>query len=389
VASPRLGTLALQKHCIHPASLLPRFRKDGNRNSQKRLTRWLGWTHRRATVIAVTMSGKGETGPDTPADERPHARAKDARARARRRGTSPTPHDALFRAVLSDPARAHTFLRDHLPNGIAGQLADRPPRILDGSFVDEALLGSQSDLLMEVETAAGRPAFIYALLEHKSYPDPGTVLQLAGYMIRIWLRHAQGRAERLRNLPPIIPMVLYSGKSRWTVPDGLAETIAGDDPALVFLPGERFIFRWLTEMAPEELSSDAVVRAGFVTLTRRALTFLRRIVGALAENPVLQRQVIEYILQTYPDVRLDDLSDGLSAAGGNQMEELMGTIAETLRAEGRAEGRAWSLIRVLESRFGSLPQGIRDRIAGADPDQLDAWLDRVLDAGSLDSVFSG
>ncbi len=338
------------------------------------------------------MSGKGETGPGVPADERPTARAK-----GRRRGTSPTPHDALFRAVLSDPVRARTFLRDHLPNEIAGLLADRPPRILDGSFVDEALRGSQSDLLMEVETAAGRPAFIYALLEHKSYPDPGAALQLAGYMIRIWLRYAQGRAERLRNLPPIVPMVLYSGKSRWAVPDGLAETIAGDDPALVFLPGERFIFRWLTEMTPEELSSDAVVQAGFVTLTQRALTFLRRVVGALAENPVLQRQVIEYILRTYPDVRLDDLSSGLSTAGANQMEELMGTIAETLRAEGRAEGRtegraegrAWSLIRVLESRFGSLPQGVKDRIVRADPDQLDAWLDRVLDAGSLDSVFSG
>ncbi len=58
------------------------------------------------------------------------------------------PHDTLFRALLSNPGRARDFLRDHLPNTIAGQLADAPPGIVEGSFVDEALAGSQSDLLL-------------------------------------------------------------------------------------------------------------------------------------------------------------------------------------------------------------------------------------------------
>ena len=332
------------------------------------------------------MSGKSEASPDTPSDE-----TTDARAKGRRRGVTPTPHDALFRAFVADPGRAQALLRDHLPNEIAGRLADRPPKILDGSFVDEALRGSQSDLLMEVETAAGQPAFVYALVEAKSTPDPGVVLQLAGYMIRIWQRHAQDKAERLRSLPPILPLVLYSGQSRWTVPDGLAGMIAGDDPELVFLPGERFIFRWLTEMAPEALSSDTLLRAGFVTLTQRALEFLRLVVEALANSPALQKQTIEYILRTYPDVLLEDLSEGLSAAGADEMEDVVTTIAETLEARGRAdgvaEGEAKSLIRLLERRFGTLTQATRDRISGADLDHLDRWIDRVLDAHSLDAVF--
>ena len=79
----------------------------------------------------------------------------------------PTPHDALFRALLSDPERARDFLRDHLPNDIAGQLADAFPEIVEGSFVDEALAGSQSDLLLKVRLATGSDAFVHVLAEHQ------------------------------------------------------------------------------------------------------------------------------------------------------------------------------------------------------------------------------
>ena len=58
------------------------------------------------------------------------------------------PHDTLFRAVFSDPVRRHALVRDQLPNEIAGLLADTPPRIVPGSFIDEDLRESQADLLL-------------------------------------------------------------------------------------------------------------------------------------------------------------------------------------------------------------------------------------------------
>ena len=77
----------------------------------------------------------------------------------------------------------------------------------------------------------------------------------------------------------------------------------------------------------------------------------------------------------------------------------MGTIAEAWleqgraeglvegKAEGLAEGKAATLTRLLEQRFGSLPREVAPRIAAADLDELDTWLDRVLDAVTLDDVF--
>ena len=105
-----------------------------------------------------------------------------------------------------------------------------------------------------------------------------------------------------------------------------------------------------------------------MTLTRRGLADLRRTAAALEGSPALQEQVIGYILRTYQDVDLDALGD----AGASRMEGIMGTVAETLRAEGRAE----FLVHLLESRFGPLPLGLRSRIAGAEPTQLDGWFDR-------------
>ena len=255
------------------------------------------------------------------------------------RTTPSRPHENTVRVLLSDPARVLALFRDHLPNEIAGLLADTPPVPVDGTFVDEALRDSQSDFLFEVTLRNGAPAFIYVLIEHKSRPDPATPLQLAGYMVRIWQRHAQGAAERLRALPPIVPMVLYHGEERWSVPDGIGEMIAPSDPALVFLPGARFILRNLRGLPTEALSRDPVLRSGFIVLTGRAVAHMDTIVEGLGpETPVLQRQIAEYILAVYPDADLERLMEALQAVRTGPLEAMVGTIAERLRQEGRIEG---------------------------------------------------
>jgi len=45
----------------------------------------------------------------------------------------PTPHDTLFRALLSDRERVRDFLRDHRPNGIPGLLSDPLTELVEES----------------------------------------------------------------------------------------------------------------------------------------------------------------------------------------------------------------------------------------------------------------
>lgn len=45
------------------------------------------------------------------------------------------------------------------------------------------------------------------------------------------------------------------------------------------------------------------------------------------------------------------------------------------------------LSRVLERRFGSVPDPVRERIENANLHQLEDWIDRATDAGSLSEIF--
>ena len=336
-----------------------------------------------------TKQDDGTGKPDSDDPGRPDAR----------RGMPSRPHENVLRVLLSDPARAHALFRDHLPNDIAGLLADTLPVQVDGTFVDEALRDSRSDFLFEIKLKSGKPAYVLLLLEHKSRPDPATPLQLAGYMVRIWLRYAQGRAERLRALPPIVPMVLFHGQERWSVPDGIGEMIASTDPALVVLPGERYILRNLAELPVEQLSRDPVLRSAMIILIGQALKYMQAIADGLEPEAELQRLLGEYIFATYPDADLGRLTETWQALVTEPLGEMMGTIAQRLRQEGRTEGwekgraeglqegEARILTRLLELRFGPLPDGIAARIAAASTLQLERWSEAALDAPTCEAVF--
>jgi len=69
-------------------------------------------------------------------------------------------------------------------------------------------------------------------------------------------------------------------------------------------------------------------------------------------------------------------------------EETIMSTAEKLRREGRAEGSARLLVRLLTKRFGPLPTETAARIHSATIAELDRWGERLLDARTLAEVFA-
>ena len=55
---------------------------------------------------------------------------------------------------------------------------------------------------------------------------------------------------------------------------------------------------------------------------------------------------------------------------------------------GIAKGEAYALRRLLQKRFGPLPEDLLTRLQSASVDELEQWLDRALDADSLAGVFA-
>ncbi|MDD9993548.1 MAG: Rpn family recombination-promoting nuclease/putative transposase [Rhodospirillales bacterium] len=315
-----------------------------------------------------------------------------------------TPHDALFRALVANPARAGVLLAEYLPQQIADLLDPAsPPEAVEGSFVDADAARTQCDALFRVRLKSGHQARIYVLLEHKSSVDAGTPLQILKYMVNIWLREIEGSTAGDR-LPPIIPLVFYHGQGQWTAARSVAEMIEAPAELAPFLREFAYVVHDLGEIAPLRLSRTPEVRAGLLALkVVHAVAIPPDILDQMTGGPVagskFERHIVRYIAERM-NLTPALLEASLRRTKPDRWEALMVTVAEAWIEQGRAEGiekglaqgittgQAGLLLRLLELRFGELPETVGDRVRGASASELEAWAGAVLVAESLDEVLA-
>ena len=310
------------------------------------------------------------------------------------------PHDKLFKGLLDQPGTAGALLRERLPPEIACLLTDDSPELLDGEFINDALQGSQSDRLFRAMLKTGGEVLLYVLIDHKSTPEPGIILQLLGYMLRIWLRYSGGKAEALRSLPAILPMVVYHGASEWKVSLSLRDTIKAPEAIKQYQPDFHYVLVDLGPIANEQLSAYPPLRAGLLALKYShqdgdAEAILVQAFTDARDVPSLFKMLVVYATTVYASVNPVLLRRAIHRVRPEWEEEMLSIAAKEWMAEGmvkgeakgRAEGKADTLLRQLRRRFKTLPSGIEDRVRGADSDRLDEWLDHFVDAQTLEDVF--
>jgi predicted transposase YdaD len=312
-------------------------------------------------------------------------------------------HDQFFKHLLDRPGAAGTLLRERLPRAVTRLLADEPPELMAGSFVTQTLSELRSDRLYRTRTVTGRPVLIYALIEHKSSPDPLIGVQLLGYKAQILKRWIDNTDDARPPgcgplpLPAVLSLVVYHGAERWAVPETLAEAVDADADLRPYLVDFRYTLADLGRIADPELSADQALRVRLLVLKWAArdgdLRALLRAVLEAAAALGLDDLVaaLHYILGELDESKAGLLREVLAETIPGQEEPIMLTLGEKFKAEGRAEGKAEAmaatLLKLLSRRFGPVPSGIEQRVRSAGTDQLDAWLDAVIDAPTLDDVF--
>jgi predicted transposase YdaD len=316
----------------------------------------------------------------------------------------PNIHDAFFKQMLSDPELAGTFLREHLPADVMSLLGPEAPEAIPGSFVDEALQEHHSDLIFRVHLNTGSSAFAYVLMEHKSVPDKAARLQLLRYVVRLLSRWYRQNGRQLP-LPPVLPLLAHQGPKRWKWSCEFVELFGTvPEPMKPYLPSFRHALVDLAPMGDHSLSSKVRLRAFLKALKycRRA-DLPYRLLTVLADAPELDEEdllvILTYLEQGPVTISSDVLHEALRRLVPKREERIMGGFAQPYFdkgkaegiaegiAEGEARGRAKILSRLLEKRFGALPQSIQQQIAAADVVSIEAWVDRALDAPDLRSVF--
>ncbi len=132
--------------------------------------------------------------------------------------TTHQPADKFFKEAMRDKRVASGFFSQHLPQRLQQKLVLETLQLNPTSFVDDSFKQYESDLVYRVQTTSAHSCYLYLLLEKQSTVDKMMAFRLVRYSILLLEQHRKQQDNRNALLPVVYPMVIYSGKPRWTAP---------------------------------------------------------------------------------------------------------------------------------------------------------------------------
>ncbi len=280
----------------------------------------------------------------------------------------PEKHDGSYRLLFSHPRMVEDLLRGFLPEISHLSPLERRSEI----YLSDHLDRREQDLVWRLRGSGGES--VYLLLEFQSRPDPQMALRISvytGLLLQDLIRSRELSSSAPP--PPIQAVVLYNGKVRWPGTsssyrrlDAIHDPLPADPGNLVVL-----LFELERSRSADELTGLLERLAGLVT--DPDLADLRRAFKAFLRESLLPAR--------FPGVWFPAMAD---------LEEMRPMLRETVMEwtrEWTREGEVKMLLRLLERKFGSLREDIRQRVNTADAEQLLDWGERVLSARSLNEVF--
>jgi predicted transposase YdaD len=313
------------------------------------------------------------------------------------------PHDRFFREVFSRLELSREFLSKQLPPAIAASLDFSTLDLRPGSFLDEELQQYYSDLLFRVKLQTGRPAYVYVLLEHKSYIEWFTGLQLLRYKVEIWeqvrkeekeAKKGQKRPLERTKLPPIFPLVVYQRKTEWSAPQHFHDLLDADAAWLPYQPDFKYELVSVVSLRETELFNAVLLRA--------AIRLMRHIFDPdlahklpqiwaefhdLAWGPDEQGflvVMISYVISANENVTPTELKRSLEVAFHQEGNQFMATIAQLWLEEGKQQALLTSIREGLAIRFSAGNESLLQEIEKIqDTTQLQRVLNLLFKVTSL------
>ncbi|MFY9429920.1 MAG: Rpn family recombination-promoting nuclease/putative transposase, partial [Acetomicrobium sp.] len=291
----------------------------------------------------------------------------------------------LFKRVMSDEANVRQFIKEFLPKELSSQIDLKEMKLIP----TEKIKGYNKyymDIAVEcyISNTKGQ---VYFVFEHKSYPDPGVLLQILNYMIVTW----DEQRKKNKPLTPVIPVVIYHGFSSWNITthfqgqfDSLNETIKP------YVPEFNYVLVDLTQIPNKEIEQKAkdtpFLMASLLLMKLVALGDIEGIIKIAVIIKLSEEERIILILYLFYtlDVDQDTMQRIVKELGG---EEIMPSLAEKLMSKGEIKGKQDLLIKQLRRKFGLSSSEEKMIRSVTDEAKLDAAAEAVLDAKSKDEVL--
>jgi len=163
-----------------------------------------------------------------------------------------TIHDNFIRSILADKVVAVSYFENYLPSFVSEKLDFSTLTQIPDTYLSDQLRKSMSDIVYTCQRKEGNGEIKVALLvEHKSYIDKYTPVQIGGYIFS----GLQKQLDNKEKLSVIIPVLLYHGKGSWkyqTLSD-LYENVDAEWNS--FIPNFDYIYNNLGDIPDEDVEA--------------------------------------------------------------------------------------------------------------------------------------
>ena len=326
----------------------------------------------------------------------------------------PEIHDASFKLWYDHPRMVEDLLRGFVPDNLVAAFDFETLEQMPAQYVDEDLRQSRGDAAWRVRFRDAGPGgwlYLLVLLEFQSTIDRHMAARVLAYTGQMYMKLIRnGELGEDGRLPPVLPVVIYNGRPRWSAADEVGDVIAAVGAGLApFQPRQRYLLLDEHAQRVEDLPGDNVVTAQ-IALEQgsvEALAPVLRGLGALLAGPrhaSLRRAFAEWMRQVVELSRLASAEPGLSGVlrwleEAGELEE-MGTLlaeridefAERHLERGREQGleaeRAL-LVRQAARKFGAETAERLAALLGGidDPERLAGIGEAVIDCADGEALL--
>ena len=193
-------------------------------------------------------------------------------------------YDAAYKLLFSHPRMVEDLLRGFAASGWSDSLDFSTLEKLPSELVSDDLRRRSGDGVWRVRF---RDEWLYVLvlLEFQSTVDPHMALRIlvyTGLLYQDLIRRRPAGADS--RLPPVLPVVLYNGRGRWTAAADMSELIAPVGEGLArYQPVQRYFVLDAGGREDDDLPRSNLVSAVVRLEQGRTPADLKRVVDALVD----------------------------------------------------------------------------------------------------------
>lgn len=277
-----------------------------------------------------------------------------------KRRTGDKKHDKIFKDILQNKNEMAEFL-DYF---VGYKISPEELENCNTNYITEGFKYKQTDILYKIKDKN-----TYILIEHQTKVDYSMVYRILNYCVEI-IRNAVDEKNINKvtyKYPNVIPIVLYTGRQRWTAPLEFAEGHRNNEKTDFKSINIKYKLIDINKYELKQLLSRNTMLANVMILerckdNRDVITCLKEIVENI-KNDEQKEDLKRIVIYLYKEINEKSLKEMIKMIEESEREEIMSTISERIGAEFRRERRKARTEGLAEGRAEGIAQGIAESIA--------------------------